>query len=89
MEKYKSITDYPDVRSAIRYAEKRAWEKNWKIGWIEGWKIGWAEGWKIGREESRKEIVQNCALLGMPVEEIAKVANLTVEQVVNFLQNTQ
>jgi predicted transposase YdaD len=27
MEEYKNITDYPDVRSAIRYAEKRAREE--------------------------------------------------------------
>ncbi|MDR3366340.1 MAG: Rpn family recombination-promoting nuclease/putative transposase [Prevotellaceae bacterium] len=82
MEEYKkSITDYYDVRSAITYAEKRASEKAEERGRMKG---------RIeGREEGREEIVQHCAFLGMPVEEIAKVTNLSVGQVMKLLQNKQ
>jgi predicted transposase/invertase (TIGR01784 family) len=106
MEEYKkSITDYYDVRSAIRYAEKRASEKSWMEGMekgiekgiekgrVEGMEKGRVEGrvegMEKGREESRQEIAQTCALLGMPVEEIAKITSLSVGQVMKLLQNPQ
>ncbi|MDR3189046.1 MAG: Rpn family recombination-promoting nuclease/putative transposase, partial [Prevotellaceae bacterium] len=53
--------------------------------------ISYAErrGIERGMERSRQEIAQNCALYGMPMEDIAKLTNLTVEQLKSIIKNTQ
>jgi predicted transposase YdaD len=94
MEEYKrSITDYPDVRSAIRYAEKRAREEGREEGRVEGREEARKEAREKGRVEGREEanrmIAQECALRGIAIEEIAKLTHLSVEQVENIIKNTQ
>ncbi|MDR0565570.1 MAG: hypothetical protein LBG47_00805 [Prevotellaceae bacterium] len=76
-EHKKNITEYYDVRSAIQYSEQIGMEK------------GRMEGVGIGMEKKCQEIAQNCAMMGMPVEDIAKVTSLTVGQVMKLLQNPQ
>ena len=67
------MSDYYNI---IDSAEKRAREE----GLLQGRLEGLAEGREEGREEGRMEVVQKLIASGMPVESIAELLQIPVEQ---------
>jgi predicted transposase/invertase (TIGR01784 family) len=55
-----------------------------KEGRLEGREEGRLEGREEGREEIKREIALNMLASGLPLEQIAKFTNLTVEEIKNF-----
>ena len=58
-----------------------------ETGWIEGKEEGLAEGRAEGLAKKTKEIVFNSRREGIPIETIAIITNLTIEQVVEILEH--
>ena len=79
------MSDYYNI---IDSAEKRAREEGLLQGRLEGREEGLAEGRtegriegrEEGREEGRMEVVQKLIASGMPVESVAELLQIPVEQ---------
>lgn len=52
-----------------------------KEGHAEGLKEGHAEGLKEGRIEGKKEVILNLKKLNMPIEKIASIVNMSIEEI--------
>jgi DNA invertase Pin-like site-specific DNA recombinase len=68
----KSVLEYSDVRSAIKYAEEKGFEK--------GFKIGFKIGIKQGREQERIRLAKLIYKDGMSIEYIACLMGFSDEQ---------
>jgi len=48
---------------------------------------GIKKGWAKGREEKSKEVAKNLIKINMPVEQIAQVTGLSLEEIQNLIKN--
>ncbi len=83
----KTLSSDPEVRAMYLAREKAIRDYNASIAFAreEGLKKGKEEGLKEGKKEGlregKKEMIKNLILLGIPMEEIAKVSGFTVEEI--------
>ncbi|MDR2681112.1 MAG: hypothetical protein LBC47_09910 [Tannerella sp.] len=98
---YDNVMSMESLSLFTEYARKEGKEEGFEIGEKRGLEIGKKRGFKIGKKEGFKigkkegieiataKLVLNAAGRGIPVEKIAGIMELTVEQVRTILQNGQ
>jgi predicted transposase/invertase (TIGR01784 family) len=69
-----------DYENTMEYAKLEAMHEGRNENWKEGWKESWGEGWIIGWEEGIRKIVINMHRNNFPIETIAKITNLSVDE---------
>jgi predicted transposase/invertase (TIGR01784 family) len=70
-----------DLVSGINHARREGMEEGIKEGMREGMKEGMREGMKEGMREGKLEIARNLKKIGMPVEQISQVTDLSGEEI--------
>ncbi|MCC5615604.1 Rpn family recombination-promoting nuclease/putative transposase [Nostoc sp. CHAB 5836] len=65
----------------ITLQETRVYREAKQEGLELGLELGRQEGIKQGREQAKRELIPRCLAYGIPIEEVARILNLTIEQV--------
>ncbi|MDR0799455.1 MAG: Rpn family recombination-promoting nuclease/putative transposase [Dysgonamonadaceae bacterium] len=82
METYrKSVLEYADVQSAIRYAHKTSYTEGINTGRVEGMNLGITVGVEQGRNMEKIAIIKNLLALHIPMNDIALIVEMSPEQV--------
>ncbi len=75
MYKRQDLKAYRDIVGQLSYAEAKGIEK------------GIEKGIKKGREEEKTEMIVNMMKVGLPIDQIAVIANMTVDKVREMFGN--
>jgi len=100
-EEYRAYVDnlnsYRDLKNCLDYAKADGKAEGWAEGLTEGRaegraeglaegrEEGWADGRAEGKVEEKLEIAKNAKRLGLSIEQIQKLTNLSIEEIENLL----
>ena len=76
-------------KSEIKTAEMKGEEKGRAEGRAEGEEIGLQKGEEIGSLKEKKETVIRCHSDGISIDAIARITDLTTEQIINILKENE
>ncbi|MBN3923692.1 hypothetical protein [Nostoc sp. NMS4] len=65
----------------IKLQETRVYREAKEEGLKQGLQEGIQQGLQEGQELAKRELIPRCLAYGIPIEEVARILNLTIEQV--------